>query len=166
MSPPRGRARRRGFEAERELARILWSKGFAVVRGPASGARARHMVYPDLVAIHRGRIFVFEVKYRRDSWPLYIEAEQARKLREFARRAGGEALVAVKLPRRGWFLLRLAELVETPGGRLRIDEDALKKAATLDEFVNSVVNTPLTGFGAGEGRPGKLASSGDASGRE
>ncbi|HIC99009.1 MAG TPA: Holliday junction resolvase, partial [Pyrodictiaceae archaeon] len=38
----------RGFEAERDLARRLWQKGFAVIRAPASGAKTKHYVYPDL----------------------------------------------------------------------------------------------------------------------
>ncbi|NOZ89022.1 MAG: Holliday junction resolvase [Crenarchaeota archaeon] len=163
-----GSARRRGFDAERELALRLWSKGFAVVRGPASGSRARRLIYPDLVALYHGRIFVFEVKYRRSGGPLYVEAEQARRLEEFARRAGGEAYIAVKVPRRGWRLVPLESAAYTPSGRLRIGEEELETAPTLEEFIRSVVNAALPLEG-GESRPGKLSSqpsSGEGSGRE
>jgi Holliday junction resolvase len=137
-------ARRRGFNAERELARILWENGFAVVRGPASGARARHIVYPDLVALYHGKIFVFEIKYRHAT-TIYITLEQVRKLLEFASRAGAEPYIAVKIPRRGWYIVSFKNAKETPKG-IKIDEEVLERSTPLQQFINKVVNKPLDTF--------------------
>ena len=157
---PNSRRRRRGFEAERELARILWSKGFAVVRGPASGARARRLFYPDLIALYRGRIIVIEAKYRADlKQALYIERDKAEKLLDFARRAGGEAVIAVKIPRRGWYIIPVSRAQRTDSGALRIDEDALRNSFRLEEYVNMVTSEALTSFGAGR-RGGEEPSDG------
>ncbi|MEE8322105.1 MAG: Holliday junction resolvase, partial [Candidatus Bathyarchaeia archaeon] len=38
----------RGIQDERNLARLLWKRGFAVMRAPASGASTK-MPRPDLV---------------------------------------------------------------------------------------------------------------------
>ncbi|KSW12337.1 hypothetical protein CF15_06245 [Pyrodictium occultum] len=138
--------RRRGFEAERELVRKLWGSGFAVVRAPASGARVRKAVYPDIVAMFKGKIFALEVKYRSDNSPIYIEKEQIQKLLEFARRAGATPLIAVKRPHQGWRLVPLRVAKETSSGRIRIDEEVLKKAMSLEEFVTYATNTSLESF--------------------
>ncbi len=46
----------RGTEYERDLAYKLYQRGWAVIRAPASGAKAKRYLYPDLVAIKKGRI--------------------------------------------------------------------------------------------------------------
>jgi len=139
--------RRRGFDAERELARILWGHGFAVVRGPASGARTRRLFYPDLTAIYKGRVYVFEVKYRRsmNSGAIYVSRDKLERLKEFARRAGGEAFIAVKLPGKGWYLVS-SENVKQASTTVKIDVETLSKAIKLEEFIRSVLNAPLTSF--------------------
>ncbi len=147
---PGSRRRRRGFDAERELARILWSKGFAVVRGPASGARARHLFYPDLIALYKGRIIVIEAKYRADlRQALYIDRDKAEKLLDFAHRAGGEAVIAVKIPRRGWYIVPVAAAQRTDSGALRIDEETLRNSFRLEDYINMMTSEALTSFGAG-----------------
>jgi len=126
----------RGFEAERDLARKLWQKGFAVIRAPASGAKAKHYVYPDLVAIWRGKILVFEVKRRTKIATLYIDAKQVEKLREFCRRAGGEAFIAVKIvDERKWYFVPLAELEQTETGKYKVSVEKIRGALTLEELV-------------------------------
>ncbi len=153
-------ARRRGFAAERELARLLWSKGFAVIRGPASGARAKHLIYPDLVAIYKGKIYVIEVKYRHSD-TIYIPENQANRLQEFAQRAKAEALIAVKIPRKGWFMVRLEDTKRTNRG-VKIDKEILSKAQTLENFILSVTNisleTYVTNAECERGQPGKFSS--------
>ncbi|HIQ10557.1 MAG TPA: Holliday junction resolvase [Pyrodictium sp.] len=126
----------RGFEAERDLARRLWQKGFAVIRAPASGAKAKHYVYPDLVAIWRGKILVFEVKRRTKLTTLYIDAKQVEKLREFCRRAGGEAFIAIKIvDEKKWYFVPLTELEQIETGKYRISAEKIRSALTLEELV-------------------------------
>ncbi|HIP85916.1 MAG TPA: Holliday junction resolvase [Pyrodictium sp.] len=126
----------RGFEAERDLARRLWQKGFAVIRAPASGAKTKHYVYPDLVAIWRGKILVFEVKRRTKLTTLYIDAKQVEKLREFCRRAGGEAFIAIKIvDEKKWYFVPLTELEQIETGKYRISAEKIRSALTLEELV-------------------------------
>ncbi|ABM81109.1 Holliday junction resolvase Hjc [Hyperthermus butylicus] len=141
----RAQIRSKGFNAERELARKLWSRGFAVVRAPASGSKAKHVFYPDLVAMYRGKIFVFEVKYRTTSETIYIEKEKILKLVDFAERAGGKAYIAIKLLGKGWLVVPVDNLAETAGGRYKIDLNSMK-VLTLDEFVNRIQNESLTRY--------------------
>lgn len=138
--------RRRGFEAERELVRKLWSRGFAVIRAPASGARARLAAYPDIVAIFKGRIYAIEVKYRRDNAPIYIDRTQLEKLIEFSRRAGATPLIAVKRAHKGWKLISIDQVKGTNTGRIKIDDEVLNNGVSLDEFITIATNTGLRKF--------------------
>lgn len=138
--------RKRGFEAERELVRKLWSKGFAVMRAPASGARTRLAAYPDVVAIFRGKIYAFEVKYRRDNSPIYIDKNQLEKLLEFSRRAGATPLVAVKRPNKGWKLIPVDMAKQTNSGGIKIDDEVLDKGIGLDEFIAMATSASLKKF--------------------
>ncbi len=130
--PGRGRA---GIQHERDLALKLWEMGFAVVRGPASGAKAKRLLYPDLVAIRSGRVYAFEVKTRIREEPIYIEGEQVEKLREFIKRSGGKAYIAVKIVNvTGWKLVPIEALKETKGSNYKIDEEALSRAISLKDL--------------------------------
>ena len=124
-------ARRRGFEKERELSRKLWEMGFATIRAPASGARTKLTIQPDLVAAKNGRLFCFEVKTRKRG-PFYVPEEQARKLEEWARRAGALPLVAVYTNRR-WYFVPLEEADRVEGAR-RITSEHLKKALGVEDL--------------------------------
>ena len=131
----------RGIRVERELARKLWSKGFAVVRGPASGARAKHIYYPDLVAFYRGRIFIFEVKYTSRSNNVILRTSQLKKLREFKNRSGGEVYVAVKQPGHDWVLVDLNSIEYTDDKKYV--NIKLENSISLDYFINTVTNIAI-----------------------
>lgn len=117
MAPPR----RKGIEAERELANKLWDMGWAVIRGPASGAGARKRYQPDLVAALDGYIAVMEVKRGEAGKPLYLDPGQVVNLAEWARRAGGEAYIAVRLGGGEWRLHPVSSLKTTGRGRFKIE---------------------------------------------
>ena len=132
------RQQRKGFDKERDLVLRLWSHGFAAMRAPASGARTKRVFYPDVLAAYQGRIYVFEVKYRSEPGPIYIDSSKIEKLKEFARRAGGEALIAVKYGRGEWRLIPVDECPST-GSSIRVDPElAEKKGIRLSEFVSRV----------------------------
>ncbi len=124
-------SRRRGLDKERDLARKLWGMGFASMRAPASGARAKHIVQPDVIAAIDGAIFAFEVKVRSEL-PLYIEREQVEKLSEWARRAGARAFVAVYYSR-AWRLVPL-EAVSCAERTCRVGEEELSRALKLEDL--------------------------------
>ncbi|WP_297506734.1 Holliday junction resolvase Hjc [Thermococcus sp.] len=85
---------RRGANAERELARMLESAGFAVVRSAGS-----HRV--DLIAGNGKLYLCIEVKSTGEE-RLYIPKEDVEKLISFSERFGGRPLLAVKFRGRGW----------------------------------------------------------------
>ncbi|MFN3268099.1 MAG: Holliday junction resolvase Hjc [Zestosphaera sp.] len=103
------KSRSKGYRAERELVHTLWRLGFAVMRAPASGARIKKAEYPDVVAIMKGRVAVFEVKSRASSSGLYIELEQIKKLIDFAERAGGTPYIAIKIPHKEWKFIKISK---------------------------------------------------------
>ncbi len=132
------RLQRKGFDKERDLVIKLWREGLAAIRGPASGARTKHIVYPDVVAIYRGVVLVLEVKYRAKPETIYIESEKLERLREFARRAGGRILIAVKYAGGEWRFVDPDSCKVTESGRIRVDPEVVEKSPTLRELVNSL----------------------------
>jgi Holliday junction resolvase len=136
--------RSKGVNAERELVTKLWKLGFAVIRGPASGAKIKKGIYPDVVAIKNRYVFVFEVKKRSKLGHIYVDKEQVEKIREFARRAGGEALVAVKITElKVWKVVPITFIKEVSTDRVRIDREVIEQAQDLIEYLNSKVNITL-----------------------
>lgn len=134
----------RGISAERELVVKLWKLGFAVIRGPASGSRIKKSVYPDIVAIKNRHVFVIEVKKRSKPDHIYISREQVEKLKEFARRAGGEALIVVKVSGSNiWKAIPLTYAKEISLSRFRIDRDVVEKAEDIMNYINKRINTSL-----------------------
>ena len=129
-------SRQKGFYYERSLARKLWAKGFAVVRGPGSGGGAKEIVQPDLVAIRNGRIFVFEIKVRWKRTVIYLDRVKVERLKEFAKRAGGMAFIAVKIvDRTDWKFISVETLEETRGGNFRVDLDSSPNVLSLENIV-------------------------------
>ncbi len=144
---------RRGSSAERELVYRLWSSGFAAIRAPASGAKAKKVFYPDVVAIYKGKVFVFEVKMRKDFAGLSINREKMEKLLEFARRAGGKAYIALKLrSQHKWLIIEIEEAIIRDASvskkrYVRITQEYLNsKSMTISEFINKALNIPLNTF--------------------
>ncbi len=138
--------RARGFRAERELVRKLWKYGFAVIRGPASGSGARKIFYPDVVAIYRREVLVFEVKSRKKLETIYLDPIKVEKLREFAERAGGKAFIAVKISElRSWKIVPL-ERVSIDNGRCKLHKDVIDDSEDLDAFVRKLIVKSLDSF--------------------
>jgi len=130
------RMRRIGFQHERDLARKLWELGFAVVRAPASGSKAKRVKYPDVVAILNRNVYAFEVKTTHKEKTIYIARRQVEKLVEFTKRAGGEGFIAVKIIGEGvWKLVPLTQLVETSSGNYKIEAETLSKALKLRDLL-------------------------------
>lgn len=128
--------RGKGFSRERELARLLWKKGFAVLRAPASGAKTRRLVYPDLIALKNRMIFIFEVKTKEKPGVIYIDKKQFMKLMEFIRRSGGHGYIAVKiLDGRGWRFVPVSEVEETKGGNYKVSLKSIEEGLRINDLV-------------------------------
>lgn len=140
------RARARGFRAERELVTKLWKMGFAVMRGPASGAKVRRSVYPDVIAIKDGKVFVFEVKVRSKPSSIYIDRTQLSKIIEFARRASGEAIVAIRIASlRIWKAIPLNELNidSNTSSRVKIPRDVIDRSEDLFTYLSRKISRSI-----------------------
>jgi len=107
----------KGKRAEYELVNLLKRSGYAVMRAPASGARAKKVFYPDVMAVKfdgvKHKVLIFEVKLRDERETVYIAGPKYWMLRDYAQRAGGKALLAVKVSKEGrWFLFPIEWLEE------------------------------------------------------
>ena len=132
-------ARRKGFEHERELARRLFREGFAVIRAPASGAKVFRLIYPDVVAIYKNKVLVFEVKAYSSLRVVYIDARRYERLMTFAERSGGEAFLAFKLIGSGeWRLVPFTKLEKTKSGVYRCGIGQLEIAEKLEDVIRRV----------------------------
>ncbi len=129
--------RRRGFSHERDLLMKLWKKGFAVMRAPASGAKARRFAVPDLVAIRNGVVLVFEVKTMREERDLYVPVHQVSKLIEFVKRSGGYAFIAVKIVGHGmgWRFIPIDKIEKTPAGNYKVSVKLFSSGLTIRDLV-------------------------------
>ncbi len=131
--------RRRGFAHERDLVLKFWSHGFAVMRAPASGSKAKRVLYPDIVAIYKGRVIAVEVKTVREPRSIYIDGDQYEKLVEFSKRAGGEAYIAVKIIGSGeWIFIPIDKLVKTESGKYKLNIELLNTGLKLEGLVSLV----------------------------
>jgi Holliday junction resolvase len=126
--------KRKGSAKERELANYFWERGCAVLRGCSSGGGVRRRYVPDIVAVCRGRVLVFEVKYRAKYAPVKIEAEKVEKLLVFAKRAGGEAYLLVKFGRGPWKVLGVSE---------RVGREEYEKGVELRAFVEALFSEKI-----------------------
>lgn len=132
-------SRIKGFAHERELARRLWKEGFAVVRAPASGAKTKRVIYPDITAIYKRTVLVIEVKVFSKPRDVYIEGRKIRRLVEFAERAGGKSLIAIKFIGSGeWRLVDVRGLELTPSGYYRIPRKLVYEGIKLEELIERV----------------------------
>ncbi len=147
MAGSGAKGRRRGFHAERELVQKLWKMGFAVVRGPASGAKIKSSVYPDVVAIKDGKVFVFEVKERKDVASIYVDRKQIEKIREFAIRAGGEALIAVKVAStKNWRVINIDNLVDFNRSKFKIPKNVIESAEDLFNYLAKKITKSIDNY--------------------
>jgi len=133
--------KRKGSTYERALANKLWSMGLAVLRGCSSGGGVRKRFVPDIVAIGPGFVLVLEVKYRSERKPVRIEEEKVSKLLEFAKRAGGDAYVAIKFKGDDWRFIPITE-----NASIVVKPDDLDGAYTLEQLISKYVSRSLLDF--------------------
>ncbi|MCG2879729.1 MAG: Holliday junction resolvase [Vulcanisaeta sp.] len=133
--------KRKGSTYERALANKLWSMGLAVLRGCSSGGGVRKRFVPDIVAIGPGFVLVLEVKYRSERKPVRIEEEKVSKLLEFAKRAGGDAYVAIKFKGDDWRFIPITEKAS-----IVVKPDDLDGAYTLEQLISKYVSRSLLDF--------------------
>jgi Holliday junction resolvase len=128
-----------GKRYELELARKLYKYGFAVIRAPASGRRAKRIPYPDIVAIKKRNILVISVKYRSSIGTIYISEDEMRKMINFANRSDGTIIVAVKVKDLGdWRVIPLSttNILYSNIEKLIITVDMIRNAKRLEDWLS------------------------------
>ncbi|MEM4481482.1 MAG: Holliday junction resolvase Hjc [Desulfurococcaceae archaeon] len=131
--------RARGFSHERDLVRKIWDQGLAVIRAPASGSKAKKTMYPDIVAIYKGKVVVIEAKTIKRAKTIYLEPYQVEKLLEFAKRASGESYIAVKVVGTGeWIFVSASKVERTHGGKYRLPKELLREGIKFDAFMSII----------------------------
>ena len=102
--------RKKGYNAERELVRLLRAKGWSAVRIPVSAPSGEPL--PDVLATKDDTILAFEVKVNQKGYA-YFSRKQIKKLRLFLQMFqpfnNRIAVVAAKFPYRGWVMKRVDE---------------------------------------------------------
>ncbi len=114
---------RKGANAERELAKILKERAFAVVRSAKSGGR---ISIPDILGVKSGVVFAFECK----TWKRkpVLKPEEFAEISDWCSRAGANGFLAWR--KRGeWLFLNIVDLKTKD-----ISKDGLK----LEDIVNMV----------------------------
>jgi len=127
-----GSAKAKGAYYERELVKAFWDAGFGVVRAPTSGG-ATSRALPDVIAGNGRVYYVIEVKMKR-KLPIYIREEQVEEIREFSKRFGAKAFVAVKLPYREWRFVPI-EFLSKNGKNYKVGEQEYLKGLKLKDLL-------------------------------
>lgn len=120
---------KKGANAERELLRIFYKEGFAVVRVAGSGASS--MPCPDCIALSKRMKFAFECK----SWKgnhLTIPKEQMESLLFWSEKAGLNVYIAWKVPREGWLFISPKEFKKTEKAYTISLKEAKRSGKNLD----------------------------------
>jgi Holliday junction resolvase len=128
-----------GKRYELELARKLYKYGFAVIRAPASGRRAKRVPYPDIVAIKHRNVLIISVKYRSTLGTIYVSQDELKKMADFAKRSDGIMLVAVKVKELGdWRVIPLSttNILYSNIEKLTITVDMIRNAKRMEDWLS------------------------------
>jgi len=124
----------KGYRFERELVHMLWKRGFAAIRAPASGSISYPT--PDIIAGNGRRYIAIEVKMRANL-PVYISREDVENLAKFSKVFGAEPFIAVRIANEGWRFLCLDDLKQTKNG-YKIDDEVFYSGLEFDELVGNL----------------------------
>ena len=129
-------AKVKGSRYERELVQKFWDAGFGVMRAPTSGG-ATTRALPDIVAGNGRVYYAIEVKMKKEL-PIYIREEQVEEIKEFSRRFGAKAFIAVKLPYKEWRFVPV-ELLSKNGKNYRVGEEEYLKGLKLEDLLEGLL---------------------------
>jgi len=126
------RVKAKGVYYERELVQRFWDAGFGVMRAPTSGGATSRSL-PDIVAGNGRVYYAIEVKMKKEL-PVYIREEQVEEIKEFGRRFGAKAFIAVKLPYKEWRFVPVEHLSKN-GKNCRVGEEEYLKGLKLENLL-------------------------------
>lgn len=125
------KAKLKGINAERELVKFFWTKGWGAVRIAGSGAA--RLPATDIIAGNGKRILVIECKA---ASKFLISLEQAQRLQHLASRLGAESWFGFKIARKKWYFVKPGELKQK-GNFLFCNVNYVVKAGIdLDQLIS------------------------------
>ncbi len=123
--------KRKGSNAERELVRFFWERGWATLR--AAGSGSQQYPCPDVLAGKNGRRLAIECKMT-SSQKKYLSLQELNELQYFANTFGAEAWIGVRFHRENWFFLQLEDIPLTAKHGVISLELAKLKGLTIQEL--------------------------------
>jgi holliday junction resolvase Hjr len=123
----------KGINAERELIHMFWAKeDWAAIRIAGSGSSR----YPsaDVIASNAVRRLAIESKVTKDNSKYFTE-EEINDFKEYCRRFGAEAWIAIKFTRTPWYFLSLEDLEHTSSNLSISISLAEKKGLSFEQLI-------------------------------
>lgn len=105
-------SKRKGSNAERELAHMFHDNKWGVLRAAGSGCAT--MPSPDILAGNGERYVAIECKSIKDE-KKYLHEDEVNQLKEFAKRFGAEPWVGIRFDYLTWFFIELSEVQKSKG---------------------------------------------------
>lgn len=126
-------SKRKGSNAERELAHMFHGSEWAVLRAAGSGSTT--LPAPDLLAANGKRYLAIECKSIKSD-KQYFPKEEIEQLKTFAKSFGAEPWVAIRFDFLKWFFVHLNDVKKGKGKLYVITLDyARKKGKTFKELI-------------------------------
>ncbi|MFH1450790.1 MAG: Holliday junction resolvase Hjc, partial [archaeon] len=125
--------KQKGSNAERELIRMLWARGYACVRAAGSGSTT--FPSPDIIASNGKSTLAFECKSFSADY-VHLEHAQIAQLVEFSQTFGADPWVAVRYEGRDWVFLDMARIQKTAGENFKVSQSfAYDDGHTFDQLI-------------------------------
>ncbi len=125
----------KGSNAERELVRMLWSKGWGAIRSAGSGSM--HFPSPDILAGNKIRRLAIEVKATKEE-KKYFPDEEIKQLLNFSDYFGAEPWFAIKFTGFGWVFVNPEDLEKTRSGFAFSKSNTERKGLTFEELSGEI----------------------------
>jgi len=103
----------KGINAERELIKLLWTKGWMPIRIAGSGSSP--LPCPDILAGKNNRHLAIECKSSKND-NIYLDKIEIEELIEFSQKFGAEAWIGARFNNMDWFFMIPEKLKYTGKG--------------------------------------------------
>ncbi len=133
--------KRKGSNAERELAHMFFKHEWAALRAAGSGSTS--LPAPDILAGNGKRYLAIECKSIKDK-KKYFPEEEIQQLRKFADSFGAEPWIGMRFDFFKWFFIHLDDIEKSKGKHYVITlEHAQKKGKSFEELTGKFKQSRL-----------------------